>query len=277
MRKIKAVKTFGLFGGDRSEGASVRPDGMTSDDVAELGPVSGSAVITPKQLAPVIGYRFKCAELLEQAFIHPSFRYEQGGVVADNQRLEFLGDAVLGLLSADALYRVCSADPEGLLTQRRSQMTSGKALAAVAREAGLGLYLRLGKGEWRSGGHIRQGNLADLLEALFGAAWLDGGVKAVQRMFDTLLLPVLPGPEHKNLQRANPKGMLQEMVQARWKQAPVYMLVDTNGPAHAQVFTVSVTLPDGRMWEGTGAGRQSAEVAAASKALDALDTAPDAS
>ena len=228
----------------------------------------------PKDLASIIGYKFRSRALLEQAFVHPSFRYENVDVAEDNQRLEFLGDAVLGLLAADALYRVCAQEAEGSLTQRRSQMTSGKALASVAREAGLGQYLKLGKGELRSGGATRQGNLADLLEALFGAAWLDGGPKAVQKMFAKLFVPRIPGPEHTDLARANPKGLLQELSQARWKQAPVYELEASSGPAHAQKFTVSVTLPDGSRWQGLGPGRQSAEVAAALLALDALDRGP---
>jgi ribonuclease III len=272
---VSPVKTFGLFAKSRSCPAkeSIASDGASAVGDGNLPPAQA---VSAKKLAAVIGYRFKRVELLEQAFIHPSFRYEQGGNLEDNQRLEFLGDAVLGLMAADALYRVCREEPEGALTQRRSQMTSGKDLARIASEAGLGLYLKLGKGEQRSGGQLRQGNLADLLEALFGAAWLDGGAKAVQSMFDTLLLPRLPGQGQKDLLRANPKGLLQEIVQARWKQAPVYALVSSIGPAHAQVFTASVTLPDGRVWEGTGGGRQSAEVAAASSALDALDTEIDA-
>lgn len=231
--------------------------------------------ITPKKLAAVIGYKFRDAKLLELAFTHPSYRYENAGVAEDNQRLEFLGDAVLGLLAADALFRGCPQEPEGVLTQRRSQATSGKALAVIAADAGLGRYLRLGKGEARSGGDTRQGNLADLLEALFGAAWLDGGIKAVQKMFDTLLLPRLAGLDQGALLRANPKGRLQELCQARWKAAPVYELVETAGPAHAVIFTAAVMLPDGRSWSGQGPGRQFAEVAAAQQAMDALDMGAD--
>ncbi len=227
--------------------------------------------LTPKQLAKIIGYRFRSSELLEKAFIHPSYRYENEDICEDNQRLEFLGDAVLGLLSADALFRECFLDPEGVLTQRRSQITSGKALAKIALDSGLGQYLKLGKGESRNGGDTRQGNLADLLEALFGAAWLDGGMKAVQKMFTRLFVARLPLSGDSDLRRANPKGLLQELAQGSWKEAPVYRLVKTAGPAHSQSFTVAVTLPDGRSWEGCGSGRQAAEVAAAKCALDALD------
>ena len=225
----------------------------------------------PKDLAGIIGYKFRSRELLEKAFVHPSYRYENEDVVEDNQRLEFLGDAVLGLLAADALFRECFQDSEGVLTQRRSQITSGRALAVIAQDAGLGQYLKLGKGELRSGGDRRQGNLADLLEALFGAAWLDGGWKAVQKMFVKMFVARLPVVGAPDLRQANPKGLLQELVQAGWKEAPVYTLVKTEGPAHAQSFTVCVTLPDGRSWEGNGSGRQAAEVAAAECALDALD------
>lgn len=227
----------------------------------------------PRDLAGIIGYKFRNRKLLEQAFVHPSFRYENAEILEDNQRLEFLGDAVLGLLSADALYRECKLDPEGVLTQRRSQITSGKALAAIAHESGLGGYLKLGKGEFQNGGDTRQGNLADLLEALFGAAWLDGGMKAVQKMFTKLFVERLPVAGAPDLRRANPKGLLQEVAQANWKSPPVYTLEKSEGPAHAQMFTVSVTLPDGRSWRGSGSGRRSAEVAAARVALDELDKA----
>jgi ribonuclease-3 len=235
-----------------------------------------NAGLTPKKLAEIIGYRFRKAELMEQAFIHPSYRYENDLAMADNQRLEFLGDAVLGLLAADALYRMYPDEPEGKLTQRRSQMTSGRALATIARKAGLGDFLKVGKGELQSGGQYRQGNLADVLEALLGAAWLDGGQKAVQKIFDTLFLSAIEQMGPGSFRRANPKGALQEKCQALWKQAPAYVLLSTSGPAHQQVFTVSVRLPDGREWQGKGAGRQSAEVAAAGFALDALDTSSGA-
>lgn len=232
--------------------------------------------LTPRRLATIIGYRFRKVALMEQAFIHPSYRYENEEVESDNQRLEFLGDAVLGLLSADSLYKIFSEEPEGSLTQRRSQMTSGKALAAIARKARLGDFLKVGKGEHQSGGQYRQGNLADVLEALLGAAWLDGGQKAAQKIFDTLFLSDLQDTGQRDLRRSNPKGLLQEKCQAKWKKAPDYSLISTSGPAHAQVFTVSVVLPDGREWQGKGAGRQSAEVAAAGFALDALDTSAHA-
>ncbi len=226
-----------------------------------------------RELEKAIGYRFKDRDLLEQALIHPSYRYETKEVCADNQRLEFLGDAVLALLTASHLYQHCGAIDEGGLTQRRSQVTSGKALAAIGESIGIGTYLKMGKGEARSGGHNRQRNRTDALEALFGAAWLDGGLRAAQKVFAKLLVPALRELDRGDkLLEANPKGRLQELAQSRWKQAPIYELLATTGPAHKAEFTVEVVLPDGRRWAGRAGGRQGAEVLAARRALDELDT-----
>ena len=228
-----------------------------------------------RELETAIGYRFKDRGLLEQALIHPSYRYETKDVSGDNQRLEFLGDAVLALLTASHLYQDCEAIDEGGLTQRRSQVTSGQALAAIGEAIGIGAYLKMGRGEARSGGHSRQRNRTDAVEALFGAAWLDGGLRAAQKLFVKLLVPALQELDRGDkLQEANPKGRLQELVQSRWKQAPVYVLLSTSGPAHKAQFTVEVVLPDGRRWEGRAGGRQGAEVLAARCALDELDMEP---
>lgn len=224
-----------------------------------------------KDLEKAAGYRFRNRALLEQAMTHPSYRYENAGVDGDNQRLEFLGDAVLGLLTASYVYHDDTSVDEGVLTQRRSQVTNGKALAALARKIELGQYLRMGVGEARSGGHTRQRNHTDAFEALFGAAWIDGGLKAAQKCFDALVVPTLEqySGEHM-LQHANPKGRLQEVCQARWKQAPLYRLLETTGPAHDARFRAEVLLPDGRSWQAESKGRQLAEVAAARRALEAL-------
>lgn len=226
-----------------------------------------------RELERSLGYRFRNRRLLEQAFVHPSYRYETDGVETDNQRLEFLGDSVLGMVTAAYLFETCPDKPEGELTSLRSQVTSGKALASIGAEIGLGAHLRIGKGEERSGGRTRASNLADAVEALLGAAWLDGGMKAVDRLFRQLILPAVEGLSGDAAQ-ANPKGRLQELAQARWKQSPVYTLTATEGPAHEALFTVEVRLPDGAAWTGQGAGKRAAETAAARTALAVLDKAP---
>ncbi len=220
-----------------------------------------------RELERELGYRFRDRSLLEQALVHPSYRYETDGVDADNQRLEFLGDAVLGMLTAAYLYEAHPDKPEGDLTSLRSQVTSGRALAAIGAQMGLGEYLKIGRGEERSGGRTRASNLTDAVEALIGAAWRDGGMKAAEKVIRRLVLPAVAGLESDGA-AANPKGRLQELAQARWKQSPVYTLTATEGPAHEACFTVEVRLPDGGCWTGQGQGKRAAETAAARVALE---------
>lgn len=226
-----------------------------------------------REIERVLGYRFRNRSLLEQALIHPSYRYETDGVDTDNQRLEFLGDSVLGMLAAEHLYEAFSDKPEGELTSMRSQVTSGKALAAIGEKIGLGAHLLIGRGEERSGGRRRASNLADAVEALFGAAWLDGGSKAAGKLFHQLIIPAVAGLGG-DAAEVNPKGRLQELSQARWKQSPVYSLISTEGPAHEAAFTAEVRLPDGAIWTGRGMGKRAAETEAARMALAVLDKAP---
>ncbi len=216
-----------------------------------------------------LGYRFRDRSLLEQALIHPSYRYETDGVDADNQRLEFLGDAVLGMLTAAYLFEAHPDKPEGELTSLRSQVTSGRALAAIGMEIGVGEYLKIGRGEERSGGRNRASNITDAVEALIGAAWRDGGMKAAEKVIRRLVLPAVAGLDSDGA-AANPKGRLQEVAQARWKQSPVYTLIATEGPAHEASFTVDVRLPDGGCWTGQGQGKRAAETAAARAALESI-------
>ncbi len=223
-----------------------------------------------RELERALGYRFRDRSLLEQALVHPSYRYETDGVDADNQRLEFLGDAVLGMLTAAYLFEAHPGKPEGELTSLRSQVTSGRALAAIGEGIGLGAYLKIGRGEERSGGRQRASNLTDAVEALIGAAWRDGGMKAAEKVVRRLILPTTAGLESHSA-AANPKGRLQELSQARWKQSPVYTLTATEGPAHEASFTVDVSLPDGSCWTGQGKGKRAAETAAARAALADLD------
>lgn len=225
-----------------------------------------------RALEKALGYRFRDRSLLERALVHPSYRYETDGVDADNQRLEFLGDAVLGMLTAAYLFEAHPDKPEGGLTSLRSQVTSGRALAAIGEEMGLGAYLKIGRGEERSGGRKRASNLTDAVEALIGAAWRDGGMKAAEKVVRRMILPATAGLESHST-ASNPKGRLQELAQSRWKQSPVYTLTATEGPAHEAHFTVVVRLPDGGCWAGQGKGKRAAETAAAQAALADFDEA----
>ena len=194
-----------------------------------------------------IGYSFREGSLLAAAMTHPSYRAEQPDDIMDNQRLEFVGDAVIGLLAASFLYDRTDA-PEGGLTTMRSRLTDRSALSRVAAEIHLQDWLRLGKGEARSGGRRRPSSLCDALEALFGAVYMDGGMPACSavfaRLFERAAEEVLREPE-----KGNPKGVLQEYSQALWKESPVYQLTDRKGPQHASTFYVTV-LPAGRKKRG---------------------------
>jgi ribonuclease-3 len=222
-----------------------------------------------RDLEKRLGYRFKDRALLQTALTHPSYCFEHAAETSHNQRLEYLGDAVLGLLAAQHAFDGHAAANEGQLTALRSQVASGKALAETARSIGLGAFLRLGRGEERSGGRDRTSMLADSMEAVFGAAWQDGGLRASRKLFDRLIAPHLPAilpPQAPD----NPKGALQEFAQASLQCTPVYEQLAVEGPAHAPRYRARVRLQD-REGSGEGATRRAAEAAAAAHLLAQLN------
>ena len=214
-----------------------------------------------------LGHAFVQPGLLEAALTHRSHAAEAGeadGV--ENQRLEFLGDAILGAVSAEWLVARRSDWREGTLTKVRSRLTNAAALARVARRLGLGDLLRLGRGEERGGGREKGALLADALEALIGALWLDGGPGPVRRLFeaefaDEIAEAVEAGGDD------NPKGDLQERMQREWKESPRYETVEESGPAHARRFAVAVFRGEERLGEGVGDSKREAEMNAARQAL----------
>jgi ribonuclease-3 len=213
-----------------------------------------------------IKYRFRKKILLEAALTHPSFRYENPGVESDNQRLEFLGDAVLGLLAADLLTGKNPQANEGELTRLKSSITSGSALTGAARALGLSSHLRLGKGEAASGGANRDSNLEDALEALLGAVWLDGGLKAARKFFERNIFHALEKAEPVI---ENPKGMLQEYAQKKGYPAPVYQVLESSGPDHARHYRVEVSVST-YAYRGEGSSRREAEKNAAQQAVRSM-------
>ena len=222
-----------------------------------------------RELEKRLGYKFGERELLEMALMHRSYRYEAKDVAADNQRLEFLGDAVAGFLAAAHLYRMNRDGDEGTLTELRSRVTSGKALASVAREIGLGEFIRLGKGEERAGGREREALLADGLEAVIGAAYLDGGVKAAEKIVAKLLIPLLGATPQEEWEE-NPKGKLQELSQRLYGRGPEYRCVSEVGPAHQKHFVVEAIVGGAKLGVGEGASKRAAETIAAEAAVRKL-------
>jgi len=226
-----------------------------------------------KELETDIGYSFRHRQLLTAALTHRSYRFENKGVEFDNQRLEFLGDAVLGLVSAAHLYETFGDADEGTLTHLRSSIASGKALAKVARRLHLGERLMLGKGEERSGGRHRDSNLADVLESVIGAVYVDGGFKAADKMVRKLVMTELDS-NTDNIWDQNPKGQLQEIAQRRWQCSPYYRTAGERGPSHAKLFTVEVVLNDLPVGRGRGSSKREAEAKAAIDAIEKLAKLP---
>jgi ribonuclease-3 len=223
-----------------------------------------------RRLTAALGHDFESPALLTAALTHRS----AGG--RNNERLEFLGDAVLGLVVAEALFRRRERAPEGELSRLRALLVRRQTLAEIARDLELGDHLVLGTGEQKSGGFRRASILADALEAIIGAIYLDAGFDAARdtilRLYASRLADLPPGPALKD-----PKTRLQEWLQGRGHALPAYELADVAGEAHAQRFTVTCTVSGLDLAaEGTGTSRQKAEQAAAAAVLAGLEAGDDA-
>lgn len=220
-----------------------------------------------------LGYVFKDHAVLETAVTNPSYRADRAPErIEDNQRLEFLGDAVFGLLTAQLVFDRYTAEDEGGLTVRRSRLASGRGLAALARRIGLGDFLRLGKGDEAAGGRDKNKALTDAMEAVFGAAWCDGGLEAVRTIFENLMKEQAETP--LDVWTDNPKGGLQELAQRyAWPDSPAYEHVEVTGPSHAPVYTVKARVVGGHAALGTGKTKRAAEVEAARALLTQLKAA----
>jgi len=220
-----------------------------------------------KDLEAAIGYRFRRKILLETALTHPSFVHETKPTTdGSNQRLEFLGDAILDMLAAEELYQMLPQADEGTLTQLRSELCKGTSLAQVGLSWQLGPQMRMGKGESQSGGKERHSNLADAVEAIIGAAYIDGGLKATRQIFEKNFLPRLRmfgGATHSS----NPKGQLQEWSQSVHKISPIYSVIEESGPAHDRRYVIAVLINGLELAQGEGTSKRNAEIAAAQRAL----------
>lgn len=227
-------------------------------------------------LEAAIGYRFADRKRLRAALTHRSFANERGrDTTADNERLEFLGDAALDLVVGHLLMDLCPDLDEGALSVTRSQVVSEAGLAEVARELGLGAWLYLGRGEERSGGRDKSSILSGAFEALVAAVYLDGGFGAawslVSRFFARRLESLDLGSS------GDFKTRLQELSQARHKAAPVYSVVGESGPDHDKMFEVEVRLGDRELARARGKSKKAAEQQAAAAALALMEGAPPGS
>lgn len=222
------------------------------------------------QLEIRIDHVFRDRSLLERAVTHPSLLADRPDLAESNQRLEFLGDAVLQLVLTEALFALYPGDREGVLSKRRAALANGVFLAALAREIGLDVALRLGASEEATGGRTRSAALEDALEALIGALYLDGGLIIARRVVLGLYGP-LPDRLATVEDVENPKGRLQELIQPlHGNNALRYEVVRIEGEDHARAYEVIVRLLDRTLGEGRGPSKKTAEEAAARAALVAM-------
>jgi ribonuclease-3 len=215
------------------------------------------------ELYKKIGYEFSDESLLEQAMTHRSHKGQH------NERLEFLGDSILSYVIADALYKKFPKAREGDLSRMRSTLVRGQTLAEFGVEFNLGDYLRLGPGELKSGGFRRESTLADAVEAIIGAVFLDSDIdsctKLILTWYESRLAAISPGHNQKD-----PKTLLQEFLQARKLPLPHYTVIDTKGQAHNQTFTVECEVEGMESIISVGSSRRKAEQKAAEQALKIL-------
>jgi ribonuclease-3 len=220
-----------------------------------------------ESLEKIIHYKFRNPLLLAEALTHPSLAYETHRPHFDNQRLEFLGDAVLQLVLTVDLFRRFPDYSEGSMTKLRSRLVSRDALQEYSRDIKLGKYLLVGKGEDASGGRERASTLADAFESLVGAVYLDSGFGAARKFVllcaSSKIEKLAAGPIEQN-----PKGELQEILQRLAHFPPAYFVVGESGPDHERVFVSEVKWGELTLGQGTGSSKKEAEVSAAKSALE---------
>jgi ribonuclease-3 len=222
-------------------------------------------------LQQTLDIQFKDPSLLEQALVHSSYVNENPGTISSNERLEFLGDAILGFIMARELYQRLPHSSEGEMTKLRSSLVRRDTLSRMAKAIKLGNHLYLGRGEEASGGRRKPANLAGALEAIIAAIFLDQGLITARDFVLKL--------EEKELNKALSRGVepdyksqLQELIQARHQQTPAYRVIEAVGPAHDRRFTVEVSIGDTVLGQGAGKSKKLAEAEAARSALDQLST-----
>jgi len=220
------------------------------------------------KLQETVGYQFKDSAILTTALTHRSSLNEPE-VKESNERLEFLGDAVLELLVTNFLFHQKPNDPEGVLTSARSAIVRTESLAKIAKSINLGSYLKMSRGEAASGGRENPSILEDAFESLTGAIYEDGGLSEAGAFIERTLFPFA----HEILSKGDlkdAKSRLQEKVQAKGLISPVYKVISEEGPDHNKIFTVTVLIDSKPLGQGSGRSKQEAEQSAAQKALDLI-------
>ena len=212
-----------------------------------------------------LGYNFRDRSLLTLAFIHRSYINENRAITHHNERMEFLGDAVLGMLISDYLYRHLPSTPEGQLSYLRSRLVEASSCVNYVQSLNIAPYILLGKGERMNDGRGRDSILADLFEAIMGAIYLDGGLEAAKnflfRNFTPQIEEILKTPLR------NWKALLQDYCQKKYQQTPTYYVLQASGPDHSKIFEISVLINQQELGRGKGASKKEAQQAAAADAI----------
>jgi ribonuclease-3 len=216
-----------------------------------------------------LGYRFTEYAYLRQALTHPSFHNEQEYGEGDYQRLEFLGDSIVGMLLAETLFARFQQADEGELSRFRAQLAEQSSLAGIARSRGVGTFIQLGRGEEQTEGRDKDSILCDVLEAVIAAVYLDGGLEAARRVVILLFDELLDAPWWQVASR-DAKSELQELLSARGNRPPEYRLAEESGPPHDRLFRFLVLIGGQVVGEGQGRSKKIAQQSAATRALELL-------
>lgn len=229
-----------------------------------------SAAESLQQLEARLGYEFRDRALLAQALTHRSHRDGRQTSRLDNERLEFLGDAIVGFVVSDVLCALFPTLSEGKLSRIKANLVNARSLRHVAERLELGRYLRLGPGEEKTGGRQKQGLLANAVEALVAALYRDGGMDPARQFVEDFLLGELRESSVEPLARADYKSALQEYLQGKRLPAARYQTVQTHGPEHRKTFTIEVWAGERCLARGEGASKKAAEQQAARRAMERL-------
>lgn len=225
-------------------------------------------IVDAAKIESKLGFVFKNKELLALAFIHCSFVNENRDITEHNERLEFLGDSVLGLITSEYLYKQLPSHPEGELSYLRSRLVEAASCVTYVQKLDIEKYLALGKGERINSGRGRESILADLFEALIGAIYLDSGLEAVKQFiftnFQQEIEAILKTP------LSNWKAILQDYCQKKYQKPPTYQVLQEEGPDHSKVFKISVFINDQDIGTGFGPSKKEAQQAAAKNALEKI-------